>query len=234
MAYPPRSPIVTKHFARKGKSVRMKRAFLLLIGLAGVAGILWLAFWARQHRRAKIGVRPREQTVVHTPMGAPVEYIPPFRATTVHGKEFAIAQLEDKTPIVIEFVADWCRRCVADLMDLQQVADEYGEGQIAIVAIHRTDTEEKQKAIVLASRTGPEIVVLVDADGRLFRLLNGGAPHMPLSLFIDQSGRVVARVRGPKTEETIRVNMARIVSQKSKVKSQNYGVPSQRDEIPSF
>ena len=157
--------------------------------------------------------------------GAP-EYLPPFTGETADGKPFAAAQWEDKSPLMLVFWAGWCDDCVQELRFLNTLLTQYGDASPLLVALHRDDTEPTPVKFPPLEGLSDRTIFLKDPQGTIFSLLSNGKPHMPLTLFVDARGAVVARVLGRQTGEQLRVNMARIVDttalmQNPKTKNQN-------------
>src|SRR3990167_2004924 len=144
--------------------------------------------------------------------GEATECVPPFRATTFEGTPFAVASYEGTSAIVLDFWASWCVPCATDMPRLKSVAASFGEDRVAVVGIHRGDTEAAEQGSALTTRLGIDYLLVQDPEGKLFALLSRGKPFMPLTLFIDHDGRVLDRRIGPKTEEEIRVSIAKIVN----------------------
>jgi len=211
MTYLPRNTVGTHRYGRRGSNARLKRAFLFCAALIGMAGAVWLAVEVKQRRGAKIDSRPREEAVA-LPSAEATEYVPPFRATTFDGTPFAVASYEGTSAIVLDFWASWCVPCATDMPRLKSVAASFGEDRVAVVGIHRGDTEAAEQGSALTTRLGIDYLLVQDPEGKLFALLSRGKPFMPLTLFIDHDGRVLDRRIGPKTEEEIRVSIAKIVN----------------------
>lgn len=191
---------------------RLRRALLLLAVFVGVASVMWLTVWVKQQRGAKMGERPSGDTTMPSSAEAPAEFVPPFRSSTFEGKFFSVASYEDKSAVIIDFWASWCDLCAADIPRLQDAAERYGTEKVVVVGIHRGDTESAEKGVAFAARVGVDYLLVQDPDGRIFALLGQGKPFMPLTLFINKEGKIMDRRFGPKTEEEIRVSMAKIVA----------------------
>jgi thiol-disulfide isomerase/thioredoxin len=190
----------------------LRRAFLLLAGLLGAGALGWLVIWVKQNRGAHMEARPANEAAQDAAVTAPPEFVPPFKASTFEGKPFSIASYEGERAVVIDFWASWCAPCAADIPRLQAIAASYGKDGVALIGIHRGDRESAEKGIAFAARIGIDYTLVQDPDGKLFNLLSDGKPYMPLTLFINKEGIIRDRRIGPKTEEEIRVSMAKIVA----------------------
>lgn len=178
--------------------------------------MLALVVWVKQQRGARLDARPQEVPSAPAVPEEDAEYVPPFRATTFDGTPFSIASYEGKSAAVLDFWASWCNLCADDMRELQTAAARFSPEELVVAGIHRGDTEAADRGLTLTSRLGIDYVLVQDPDGKLFTLLGQGKPFMPLTLFIDQEGRILDRRIGPKTEEEIRVSLAKIVGTEAK------------------
>jgi thiol-disulfide isomerase/thioredoxin len=89
-------------------------------------------------------------------------------------------------PLVVNFFAEWCAPCVAEMPDLQTVFEEY-EGEVAFLGIATNDTREKAHRIV--RQTGVTYTTAYDDTGEgILAAFQGFA--MPTTVFIDADGNV--------------------------------------------
>jgi thiol-disulfide isomerase/thioredoxin len=89
-------------------------------------------------------------------------------------------------PLVVNFFAEWCAPCVAEMPDLQTVFEEY-EGEVAFLGIATNDTRQKAHRIV--RQTGVTYTTAFDETGEgVLAAFQGFA--MPTTVFIDADGNV--------------------------------------------
>jgi thiol-disulfide isomerase/thioredoxin len=164
---------------------RTKLAGLLLL-------ILALAFLA--------GCSKNDTSESQLPEGVgayPGQMAPDFTLTTFSGHDVTLSQLKGR-PVFLNIWASWCPPCKREMPDLQRMSRQY-EGKVLVYGINSTteDTRDKAEEFVLDMRlTFPN---LIDANGQVkrdYRILT-----MPVSLTIDENGKVVDRHDGQLTPE---------------------------------
>lgn len=109
-------------------------------------------------------------------------------------------------PLVLNFFAEWCGPCVAEMPELQTVSEEYA-GDVDFLGMDVNDPLENGRAIV--ERTGVEYPAARDPAGDIaaaFRVQN-----MPTTVFLDAEGNVVrvwiGQIHGDELREIIERNL---------------------------
>lgn len=91
------------------------------------------------------------------------------------------------TPVVVNFFAEWCAPCVAEMPAIQEVFEEYA-GEVAFLGINTNDTTDNARRIV--RRTGVTYTIAHDESGEgVLAAFEGYV--MPTTVFLDADGRVV-------------------------------------------
>ena len=97
------------------------------------------------------------------------------------------------TPTVINLWASWCEPCRKELPLLAKADREFGE-RVRIIGIDVTD-RAPEAALLLAQESGVTYPQLVDPGGRTRAPLR--YMGLPLTVFVDEQGRMVYTERTP-------------------------------------
>ncbi|MCH7730032.1 redoxin domain-containing protein [Patescibacteria group bacterium] len=111
--------------------------------------------------------------------------------------------------VILDYWADWCPFCRAEMPELQAAQDKYGD-DLVMVGVHRTGTESKEVGQRFADKIGITYLLVVDPDDSLYRAAGGFG--MPVAVFIDKDGVVTEIKSGPKTKEEIEEKVSRLIS----------------------
>jgi cytochrome c biogenesis protein CcmG, thiol:disulfide interchange protein DsbE len=103
------------------------------------------------------------------------------------------------TPLVINFFAEWCAPCVAEMPAFEEVHQERLD-QVAFLGISTQETSDDGQAII--DSTGITYDVGRDPDGEMFATFGGTG--MPTTALVDQNGTVVDVHSGALTADELR------------------------------
>jgi len=110
--------------------------------------------------------------------------LPTIPLVLFDGTETVLASFEGK-PMVINFWASWCPACVAELPDLEEAHQEFGN-EVTFLGIANAD--RRVLADALAEEVGITYMLADDPDGDFFREF--GLFAMPTTLFITADGQI--------------------------------------------
>lgn len=103
------------------------------------------------------------------------------------------------TPLVVNFFAEWCAPCVAEMPDFETVNQERA-GEVAFLGISTQESPDDGRSLI--ERTGITYDVGRDPDGEMFAAFTGTG--MPTTALIDPSGTVVGVHSGALTAQELR------------------------------
>lgn len=103
------------------------------------------------------------------------------------------------TPLVLNFFAEWCAPCVAEMPAFEAVYQER-QGEVAFLGISTQESAEDGEALVAS--TGVTYDVGRDSDGEMFATFEGTG--MPTTVLIDATGTVVDVHSGALTSQELR------------------------------
>ena len=184
---------------------------LLVLGV--VALVVLAAVWGVSATRSKDSRTPAGTgseldgaTAVETPdTGAPAPKIgepaPLFTATDTAGNVIDLESLRGG-PVWLVFNATWCADCRAELPDIQEAHQEFGD-QVQIVGIYLSDSETQ--VADYAERLGLTFEQIADpssALGALYRVM-----AVPTHYFLDAEGNVSAIDIGTLSPKAIKGNL---------------------------
>jgi len=119
------------------------------------------------------------------------------------GKVVPIASFQGKA-VLLNFWATWCGPCKIEMPWLVDLQKKYGPQGLQIVGVAMDDTEDKEIAD-FTHKMGVNYVVLKGTEkvGDLY----GGVDRLPLTYYIDRTGKVVDETVGLASESVIEDNI---------------------------
>lgn len=115
------------------------------------------------------------------------------------GKAVPLSSFRGKA-VLLNFWATWCGPCKIEMPWLVDLQKKYGSQGLQIVGVAMDDADDKEIGD-FAHKMGVNYIVLKGTEkvGDLY----GGVDRLPLSYFIDRSGKVVDETVGLVSESTI-------------------------------
>jgi len=115
------------------------------------------------------------------------------------GKATTLAAFRGKA-VLLNFWATWCGPCKIEMPWLVDLQKQYGPQGLQIVGVAMDDTSDKEIAD-FAHKMGVNYVVLKGTEkvGDLY----GGVDRLPLTYFVDRSGKVVDEIVGLRSASDI-------------------------------
>ena len=205
----------------------MKRNSLVLFAVLFIFATFAWAGWANFEYRKQAAEKllaslPKGELVADAAGGAP-EYVSPltgknapaFSLEDLSGNKVSLESYKGKA-VLVNFWATWCAPCKIETPWLVELRDQYASRGFEIIGISaegdgvgKDDKAawEKEKAAVAKSvqQLHMQYPVLIDGDSISEQW--GGLDELPMSFFVDRSGKVVAVQMGLTSKADIEGNI---------------------------
>lgn len=119
--------------------------------------------------------------------------LPNLELRGLNGPSKSLASYRGK-PLIINVWASWCGPCRAEMESLEQLAWIEGIDAVNIIGVSTDDYTDRAQAFLNSRNTGIRHYI----DQALVIEKTLGAERLPLTVFVDVSGYVVAKVIGAK------------------------------------
>ncbi len=139
-------------------------------------------------------------------VGMPVE---DFHLTDLEGKSQSLSQYRGKI-VLLNFWATWCKPCTTEMPAMQASFDKLRDKGFVVLAVNELEDDTKVREHI--KTYGHTFPVLMDRENKVANQF--GVFGLPVSVFIDQQGRVQEYIKGGLlTEQLIHDVVARIQKQ---------------------
>ncbi len=129
-----------------------------------------------------------------------------FRLTDLAGKEQNLGQYRGKI-VLLNFWATWCKPCTTEMPAMQTAYDKLRDKGFVVLAVNELEDDARVREHI--KQYGHTFPVLMDHDNKVANQF--GVVGLPVSVFIDQDGRVQEYIKGGLlTEQKIDEIVARI------------------------
>jgi peroxiredoxin len=205
----------------------LKRNLIVILVVVVALGLMgWSGYQNLQRRRAAQKAQPHvtlldqsNQTVqqdVASDEGLPNlrgKKAPAFTLKTQDGRKVSLADYKGKA-VLVNFWATWCAPCKIETPWLVELRDQYAAQGFEILGVSADDldrdnaatlTKEKQEIAHSAEQLHIRYPVLI--DGGSLDKDYGGLDELPMSFFVDRSGKVVAVQMGLTSKADIEGNI---------------------------
>jgi thiol-disulfide isomerase/thioredoxin len=125
------------------------------------------------------------------------------------GKDLRLSSLRGKA-VLVNFWATWCEPCKIEMPSLVDLQKKYGPQGLQIVGVAMDDADDKE-ITTFAHKMGVNYLVLRGTEkiGDLY----GGIDHLPMTYYLDRSGKVVDETLGMAGEATFEEAIKRALAQ---------------------
>ena len=171
----------------------MTRLNVLMIGMVvTILGVLPFDVWSMGSRVPTVGTQAED-----------------FRLTDLEGKSQSLSQYRGKI-VLVNFWATWCKPCTTEMPAMQNMYDKLRGKGFVVLAVNELEDDAKVREHI--KQFGHTFPVLMDHDNKVANQF--GVFGLPVSVFIDQEGRVQEYIKGGLlTEQKIEETVARIQKQ---------------------
>jgi len=133
--------------------------------------------------------------------------LPPLRLSCLTpGPTIDLAALSGR-PVLVNLWASWCGPCREEMPILQAAHERYGD-QVQFLGVDSKDTTEAGAAFL--GDIGVTYPQVVDPEGELLNHL--GVPGLPVTVLLDEQGRIAATHIGQLDPESIEELLANVVT----------------------
>lgn len=122
------------------------------------------------------------------PAGTP---LPQLQGTDLAGRPWRVSDLRGRA-VLLNFWATWCEPCRSEMPSLEQLAQRYAPGELAVIAINFKQSVAAVRNFMKS--TALALPVVLDPDGANARALD--VHVFPTTLLIAPDGSPRFRVRG--------------------------------------
>ena len=125
------------------------------------------------------------------------------------GKDVRLSSLRGKA-VLVNFWATWCEPCKIEMPSLVDLQKKYGPQGLQIVGVAMDDADDKEIS-TFAHKMGVNYMVLRGTEkvGDLY----GGIDRLPMTYYLDRSGKVVDETMGMAGEATFEDAIKRALAQ---------------------
>jgi peroxiredoxin len=136
-------------------------------------------------------------------VGTPVE---DFQLVDLQGQTHRLSQYRGRV-VLLNFWATWCKPCTTEMPAMQACYDKLRDQGFVVLAVNELEDDAKVREHI--KQYGHTFPVLMDRDNKVANQF--GVFGLPVSVFIDQDGRVQEYIKGGLlTEQSIEDVVARI------------------------
>ncbi|HSL05085.1 MAG TPA: redoxin domain-containing protein [Nitrospiraceae bacterium] len=174
------------------KPRRSNIALMVIALLVALAGLPAFDVWSMGSRVPTVGMQAED-----------------FQLADLDGKTQSLGQYRGKI-VLLNFWATWCKPCTTEMPAMQATYDKLRSKGFVVLAVNELEDDAKVREHI--KQYGHTFPVLMDRDNKVANQF--GVFGLPVSVFIDQEGRVQEYIKGGLlTEQKIEETVARIQKQ---------------------
>jgi len=168
---------------------RSNTVLILIALLVALAGLPAFDVWSMGSRVPTVGMQAED-----------------FQLADLDGKTQSLSQYRGKI-VLVNFWATWCKPCTTEMPAMQTMYDKLRDKGFVVLAVNELEDDAKVRDHI--KQYGHTFPVLMDRDNKVANQF--GVFGLPVSVFVDQEGRVQEYIKGGLlTEQKIEETVARI------------------------
>lgn len=113
--------------------------------------------------------------------------------TDLAGNPVALSDYSGRVRVVNSW-ASWCPFCVNELPDFNELAREYSDEEVVVLAINRNESAVTARAFIDSVGGLDDVIFIQDPDDVFYRRIGGFS--MPETVFYDAAGNISFHKRG--------------------------------------
>jgi peroxiredoxin len=143
---------------------------------------------------------------------------PNFTLQDLNGKSVSLASYKGR-PLVVDFWATWCGPCQIEIPWFEKLHDQYAGQGLEILGVSADDLDkddpaklftEKRDISDFAAKMRMNYPILIDAES--IENSWGGLDVLPVTFFIDRTGKIVASTVGLAPRAEIEANIKKAIA----------------------
>ena len=128
------------------------------------------------------------------------DYLREHKMDSLNGEDKKLSEFKGK-PLIINVWASWCGPCRAEMGSLERLAKRFNGKEFNVIGISTDDYHHKAAAFI--EQTGITFENYLDSKLVLENML--GANTIPLTILVDDNGRVLEKVRGAREWDSMEI-----------------------------
>lgn len=132
-----------------------------------------------------------------------------FTLKDLDGKKVALSDYKGKN-VYLNFFATWCPPCRAEMPDIEKVYQKYKDKDFVVLAVDLGEDRNTVKSFIEKNKFN--FKVLLDSDQTVGEQYSTTA--IPVSIFIDKKGNIVAKKVGAMTSGEMELNVKMLIDKK--------------------
>ena len=174
------------------KPRRTNTVFVVMVLLVALVGLPAFDGWSMGSRVPTVGM-----------------HVEDFNLIDLEGKSQSLSQYRGKI-VLVNFWATWCKPCTTEMPAMQRIYDKLRDKGFVVLAINELEDDAKVREHI--KQYGYTFPVLMDRNNKVANQF--GVFGLPVSVFIDQEGRVQEYIKGGLlNEQNIDETVTRIQTQ---------------------
>lgn len=132
-----------------------------------------------------------------------------FTLKDLDGKKVSLSDYKGKS-VYLNFFATWCPPCRGEMPDIEKVYQKYKDKDFVVLAVDLGEDRDTVKNFIEKNKYS--FKVLLDSDQTVGEQYSTTA--IPVSIFIDKKGNIVAKKVGAMTSGEMELNVKMLIDKK--------------------